>query len=756
MQELERVSKKTTSSSSMKQVFLERGHSFLYDVPIPTLTAGQVVVKVHYSFISSGTESAIVRATEKSFFKKAAKNFSKNLSKVSSIVKESGVYGALALVQSKLNQLVPVGYSCSGQVISVGENVDNFKVGDFVACAGAGVANHAEIVVVPKNLVVKLSNTSYLKEASITTIGAIALQGVRRAELQLGERVAVIGLGLLGQLTVQLAKLAGCEVFGVDIVQSRTELAASLGCDIVIDASAENVEDRIAFATRHVGVDKTIITAASSSGEIIQQAMRLTRKKGRVVLVGDVKLDFDRDPFYSKEIDFLISCSYGPGRYDYSYEYEGHDYPLSYVRWTENRNMELFCELIEKRKIKISPLISAEYHFDKVEDAYASLKTGSPLGIVLSYGNWELGKSGELKFLERVYKDLKLEKNSLFAEDAKEYVPPHGEVKVGIVGVGGFARLKLLPILSKLKNVDIHSVVDSNVASSINVARQYGAKRFATDYRKILIEGVVDLVVIATPHKFHTEQALAFLQNGKAVFVEKPAAVTFEQLDKLKEFFARNKKFLYCVDFNRSFAPFNLAIKKELAKRVGPVIINYRMNSGYLSKDHWIQSKSNGGRIIGEACHIFELFISLTNTVPVTVSVSSVNSNREDIFSTDNFVASLTMSDGSVCTLTYTAVGSSAMEKERMEIFFDGKSIVMDNYLSLEGFGLPESFNKTTRSANKGHKELLSAFIKAASNGGESPLSLKRILMATEISLVVDKLVREGGCCEKFVFSENV
>ncbi len=731
----------------MRQLFLEKGKLLLQNVNVPLVDDGEILVKVHYSFISSGTELSTMNSSGKSLLKKATSNLSGNINKVFGAVRDNGVYGAASLIRSKLNQLLPLGYSCSGRVIAIGKKVEGFKQGDFVACAGAGVANHAEVVVVPKNLAIKIKNNSFLKQASLTTIGAIAMQGARRADLRLGEKVCVLGLGLIGQITAQLAKLSGCEVFGVDIKKDRLDLAKNLGCDQVFSASDPDTTKNINFVSSHYGVDTTIITAASASGTVLQQAMEITRRKGKVVLVGDVKIDFDRDPFYSKEIDLLISCSYGPGRYDDSYEKGGKDYPYSYVRWTENRNMQLFMDLIQNEKIKIDPLISSEYEFNGVSQAYNSLRKNNALGVVLSYqADSDFTKDVD-QLIDKVYNDLKLDFD--LNHEVKKYEPPQNDLRVGFIGVGGFAKVKLLPLISKIKNTKICSIVDKDLSNSINIARQYDANYFTTDYKKLLVDDEIDLVVVSTPHKFHTQQTLDLLKSGKAVFVEKPAAVTFEQLEDLKDFFAMNKNSLYCVDFNRSFAPFNLAIKKEVLKRTSPMMINYRMNAGYISKDYWIQSQENGGRIIGEACHIFELFCFFTDAKPVSINVGSLNPNRDDLLSTDNFSVIITMDDGSCCNLIYSALGNSKMHKERMEIFYDQKSIVMRDYLKLEGYGLPESFNKEVSSPDKGHKNLMTQFVKAAKmKNGKSPISVERILMATQISLVVDKLAREGGCCE--------
>jgi predicted dehydrogenase/NADPH:quinone reductase-like Zn-dependent oxidoreductase len=623
-------------------------------------------------------------------------------------------------------------------VVAVGSLVTNFKVGDYVACAGANFANHAEFVNVPVNLAVKIMHVNFLKQASITTIGAIAMQGVRRANLALGEKVCVVGLGLLGQLTLQMAKLAGCFVIAIDLNENRLALAKKLGADLVINPSGYDLLNEVMFKTLHQGVDASIITAASNSGEILQQAMQLTRRKGRVVLVGDVKIDFDRDPFYSKEIDFVISCSYGPGRYDDKYEREGQDYPYAYVRWTENRNLQLFVELIEAKKIDIDSLISDSFDINNVSEAYASLQNKNSFGLVLSYGEfYDEEKSKKIELL-------------LPVEQKKKYVAPVGKLKMAAIGVGGFSKIKLLPLISKIKNVEVHTIVDTNTANSLNVAQRYDANCVSNDFKAVLSDDQINAVVIATPHCLHAQQAIDCADLGKAVFVEKPAAVTFEQLNMLEQYFQANKKTLYCVDFNRSFAPFIKPIKEVMLMRTNPAVIQYRMNAGYISTDHWIQSATNRGRAIGEACHIFDLFCFLTDSFPLSVSVQPINSKSQDILSNDNFVAQLQMADGSCCSLTYTAIGSNKMSKERLELFVDGKSVVMDDFVKLEGFGLPSKFNRKSTIADKGHAALLNKFFEAAAIANfEWPIPRERIMTATKLSLIVDKLCRAGGGFER-------
>lgn len=718
----------------MRQVFLQRGKVQLNNIAIPLESEHNIIVKVHYSFISTGTEGATLVASGQSLFGKFAQDAQNHAQKVLGALKENGVAGTIALIKDKINQVMPLGYSCAGQVVHVGKSVTKFRVGDYVACAGANYAHHADLVTIPQNLAAKIYDSEILKHASFTTIGSIALQGIRRANLQIGETVCILGLGLIGQITLQLAKLAGCRVIAADLVDYKVELAQQFGVDLAFNARTYNMVEQLAFATGHKGADVTIITASSDTGKIIDQAMQVTRRKGKVVLVGDVKIDFSRDQFYAKEIDFLISCSYGPGRYDSSYEAHGNDYPYDYVRWTENRNMEYFIKLLEEKKINIQPLISHEFDLNRVQEAYECLQKSEALGIVLSYSS--LHQEGLTPDLEKSHEP----------DVIKPFVRTDKKIKVGVIGAGGFAKIKLLPIINRIKNCLIHTIIDADAATTINIARQYGSHRINNDYRKILSDDDVSIVIIATPHALHLEQTLDCLSAGKAVFCEKPAVVNQLQLEQLRSFLATHRNVMYGVDFNRPFSPFMQKVKMELKGRTNPLQLTYRMNAGYLNKSHWIQSNEHGGRIIGEACHIFELFCFLTDAHPVSVTVACTNSRDEDMPTYDNFAANVTMSDGSLCTLIYTSHGNTTVGKEYMELFFDGKTIIMNDFYELVGYGLPKIFNTKSSYQDKGHETLIKAFFHAARTSEVPlPVPFQRIIAASQISIIADQLARQGG-----------
>lgn len=715
----------------MRQVFLQKGAVVVKEICQPVMDEYTVLVMVHYSFISSGTEAATVaQASQQGLFS----NVSEKMKKVLESVASHGIEGTVALVRSKLKgEHQVLGYSCSGRVIAVGKKVRQVRIGDYVACAGAGFAHHADLVCVPEHLVVKVQQET-LKQSSITTIGAIALQGIRQAQVQLGETVCVVGLGLLGQLTVQLLKRAGCNVIGTDIIDQRLELARTFGADCTLHAMRDDIKREIEYITDHHGVDATIITAASRGDTIIQQAMEITRKKGVVVLVGDVDLRFERAPFYAKEIDLRISCSYGPGRYDPLYEHQGIDYPFAYVRWTENRNMQAFVRLLEQKQLNIDDLITSEVSLDNISQAYETIKNKEALGILVSY---------DVCPYTAVQEDMLLSTNK-----PHTFIPAKkdGVMRVGIIGAGGFAKLQLMPIIASLGNTKIKGIADADITAALNASNVYSAEKTCTDYMDLLHEDLVDAVVIASPHKFHCAQALSALSYGKAVFIEKPMVTNWEQLNQMRAFLKDNPAVRICVDYNRTFAPFIQKIKRALAKRKQPMIMHYRMNAGIISKDHWVQTEIGAGRIIGEACHIVDLFCYLTGSKPIAVSVESMHSADENIFPTDNFCVQLSFEDGSVCSLLYTSVGNTKLSKERMELFFDGKAIVMDNYMTLEGYGLYPGFNVSTKYPDKGHAALLQAFFNTVRQPTfVPPIDYQRLDLVAELSLIIDALACNGG-----------
>ncbi len=718
----------------MRQVFLDKEASVVKNAIQQKLDENAVLVSVQYSFISSGTEAAtLADGTSNSLFSYIPQKIKGVLSSLAH--KESGT----SVKEHFKGALRALGHSCSGKVIAVGAKVTTLRSGDYVACAGADFAQYADMICVPVNLTVLIPDPLFLRQASIVTLGSIALQGIRRAQLQLGETVCVIGLGLIGQVTVQLAKAAGCTVIGIDILADRIVLAKEMGADHVFDATFENLQQSIDFLTHHKGVDCTLITATGSSSGILQQAMELTRKKGKVVLVGDVGLHLERDPFYKKEIDLLISHSYGPGRYDYSYEVEGQDYPYGYVRWTEKRNMEAIINLIIQGKLKVDPLITKEHPVEDVLKASNDLKSRKSLGVVLSYA-----PKTELNFIPA--------RRQEFTEESLQFVPAKkGPLRVGIIGADELSNSHLLPTLSEIQDIKITAFTNCQLRAGETASRLYPASKLYGDEQELFDDKAVDVVVIASSGKFHCDQAVDALRKGKAVFMEKPLARTSGQYQKLADFLKNNPGVPFCADYNKAFAPFIKKIKEETAGRCSPLMMSYRINSGYKITKDWDGQEIRAGSIIEEACHIFDLFCFLTSAKPVSVSVEALRPVSDDIFPTDNFSAHISFDDGSLGSLVCSSIGHSGLGRERMELFFDSKTIVMNDFLTLRGYGVSHTFDETVTVPDKGRSHLLSQFFEEIrKDSWKMPIKMDRLSNVAQLTLVVDQLVCQGGGTHEF------
>ncbi len=719
----------------MRQVFLDKGSVVIKEVAQPHLDDYSVLVMVHYSFVSSSTEITSLAPMQQSFFANVPQKVKKVLESVTS---QSSSLPAIFSQERFQKDIESIGYSCSGHIVAVGKKVSKFRPGDLVACAGAGYAHHADFICVPSSLIVKVPNKEMLKAASLTTIGAIALHAIRRAQLQLSERVCIIGLGLLGQLSIQLAKLSGCFVVGVDVVPERISLALEHGADFALHAKQDDIVSEINMLTQEQGVDAAIVVVTSKSNDIIQQAMSITRKKGRVIVVSDVGLELERDPFYSKEIDLLASCSFGPGRNDPAYEYHGNDYPYAYVRWTQNRNMQAFIDLLQRGSLKLDAFLQHEVRLEGLELAYKKIKSKNILGVVLGYP--------PSNKLQQESIPLKCDSETLDVAKKVTFIPAVRDViRLGCIGVGDFAQNTLLPILSKMRNVDINAIVDTNTAIALSVANAYNVTRSYAYDVDLFKDDLIDAVIIASPHAFHSEQALRALSRGKAVFLEKPMAINAEQLHRFEDFLLKNADARFCVDYSRPFAPFIQKVQKVISKRQTPLMMQYRVNSRQIAKDHWLQTDGLG-RIIGDACQIIDLFCSLVQSAPLAVSVESLNASRDDIFPTDNFTFHISFEDGSVCSCLYTSLGNQTMGKERMEVFFDGKAIIMDDFFGLFGFGLSSAFNETVVQQDLGYTQLLSLFLQELKKPiFVPPIQFERLLLVSRLTLLIDELVCQGG-----------
>jgi predicted dehydrogenase/threonine dehydrogenase-like Zn-dependent dehydrogenase len=628
-----------------------------------------------------------------------------------------------------------VGYSAAGEVIAVGESVRNIKIGDFVACGGAGQANHADYISVRQNLVAPVPAGCPVDLAATCTVGAIALQGVRRAEPRLGETVCVVGLGLLGLMTCQMLKANGCTVLGLDPSEERVARALKLGIAAGATTPEKFLEITLNASAGH-GADATVITAAAKTDALINNAMKTTRRKGRVVIVGDIGLNMERADLYRKEIDVLISTSYGPGRYDPSYENDGIDYPYSYVRWTQNRNMQAYLALIASKSIDIRALIDDVVPASDAPEAYKRLaadSSKSPVGVLLDYG---AGTQAAGAASDGPQTLVRL---------AGHRGPKPGRIGYVLVGAGAFGTSMLVPQMDKRKDrFDLRGVVSRDAVRGGNFARQRQLEILASDLGEVLKRPDIGMVVVATRHDQHAAQAIEALQAGKHVFVEKPLALTWDELDAVRSAYAaRTKPALLMVGFNRRFAPAAVALQKELEGRSAPMVIQYRLNGGFIPRDSWIQGAEGGGRNLGEACHMYDFFRALTGAQVTGISANGIAPGSTAYLVNDNFVATLTYADGSVASLTYTANGpKTGLPKERVEVFCDNKAYVLDNFTSLTEYPSGKVI-WASEEMDKGHYEELSRFGDAIAAGADDgPISADCIFETTAVTLHIEDLLQ--------------
>lgn len=729
----------------MKQVLLKQGRPSVEEVPAPQIEPGTVLVQVAYSCISTGTEMSALNTGSVPLWKRALRQPDKAL-QVFQIAAKQGLAATRTLVQSKLSAGQPTGYSAAGVAIAVGEGVEGFQLGDRVACAGAQCAYHAEMVRVPYNLVVAIPDEVDTAAASSVALGAIALQGVRRLQPTLGECFVVLGLGIVGQLVVQILRANGCRVIGTDLDRARLEQAQAAGMEMglypdgqddVSQAGQAAQVAQVARLTGGLGADGVIITAQSPSDQIVATAFQMCRKKGRVVVIGDVGLLLNRADLYQKELDFFISTSYGPGRYDTNYEEHGIDYPVAYVRWTENGNMSEYLRLLAEEKVQVSGLIAATYPIGDAAEAYAALQqsTPRPLVVLLSYPAPQDRQDGQAGV-----RPSSVVPNPISLSSRTD------RIRIAIVGAGSFAMGTHVPHLQALSDhFQIQAVMSRSGHTAAQASRQCGAAYATTEYQHVLDDSEIDAVLIATRHNRHADLTLAALRAGKHVFVEKPLALRAEDLDAVREFYTSTDPSgeplasapLLMTGFNRRFSPYADRLRTLTRTRTNPMILNYQMNAGYLPRDHWTQAAEGGGRNKGEACHIYDLFTYLINQPVTSVHAQALTPTTEYYSRTDNFVATLAFQDGSVASLTYTALGTPEYPKEQLDIYCDGKVFALHDYQQLLVYGVQER-GLQHRRVEKGHREELLAFAQAIRHGGEWPIPLWQQLQATHISFVVE------------------
>ena len=700
---------------------LGSGDMIIQEVPYPQLGKGMVIVKNHYSIISAGTEGSTVLAARKSLIGKA-KERPQQVKQVIDTLKKQGPIQTYRAVMKKLDAYSPLGYSCAGEVVEVGEGVTAFEVGDKVACAGVGYANHAEIVAVPINLCVKLNEEADLKNAAYNTLGAIAMQGVRQADMRLGESCVIIGLGLLGQLAALILKASGVTVIGMDVSEDAVKQAIENDVvDLGLTRNAVGVEAQIQDATNGYGADAVIIAAATSSLDPINFAGAIARKKGKIVVLGAVPTGFDRDPYwYRKELELKMACSYGPGRYDLNYEEKGIDYPLPYVRWTEKRNMEAFQNLLNTKRIDIGYLTTHEFEFDKAKAAFDLVVSKSEpfTGIALKYDT-----------------SKEISKAKIKTSDATKL----GKVNISFIGAGNYAQGNLLPNIPESDEVARVGVLTNTGTTSKRVAEKFKFQFCATNEADVL-DDKTNTVFVATRHDSHGSYVLKSLQANKHVFVEKPLCLLESELEAIIEMQSKGNKAVM-VGFNRRFSPLTAKLKKAIGNNLMTML--YRINAGAIPKDTWIQDlEIGGGRVLGEVCHFIDYLTYLNGSLPVKISASALP-DANQLNDTLNIL--IQFENGSSGVVAYYANGSKTMTKEYVEVFSAGMSATLSDFKELKIYGKGKPKKKKLLNQNKGQKEMVEAFVDRLLKDGQAPIPFDDIVAVTKASFKVLESVKRGG-----------
>ena len=721
----------------MKQVLQDArtGEISVEEVPAPQLLPGCVLVRIAASVVSAGTERASAEFARKSLFQKA-KSRPDLVREVIAKVQRDGIFSAIQAVRSRLDQPQNPGYSSAGTVLEIGQGITDLQPGDRVVCAGAGFAVHAEVACVPRLLVARIPSREVrdevsFDEAAFATLGAVALHGVRTAEVKLGETVSVIGLGLLGQLTVQLLKAAGCQVFGMDIAPDRAELARQMGADAVA-TSASDFRDLCGQNTGGAGVDSVLITAETSSSDPVNLAGATARDRAIVVAVGTVGIDIERKTYYEKELDFRLSRSYGPGRYDAAYEQKGRDYPIGYVRWTETRNMASFLRFVSERKINVLPLITHRFAVERAKNAYDLItgKTSEPfLGVVLHYAS----------------PDAPIRKLELVRNAPASAAKAAGTLSVGLLGAGIFAGSTLIPAMKDSSATALVSVCAATGSHAQYAAKKFGFRSCTTEQSQVIDDPSINTVVIATRHHLHAGQLLAALGAGKNVFCEKPLCLSEDELRSIvRQYLTQPVRPTLMVGFNRRFAPMTQKLKSFLGAIGEPLALHYRINAGYLPPDHWVNDREQGGgRVLGEVCHFVDLLSDLAASPIVEVEARALADAGR--YSGDNVFASLRFANGSEGRISYLANGDRSFSKERIEVFGGGVSAVLEDFRNLEM--VRNGRKETIRSRwhqDKGHRAEWVAFADHVRGKAKAPITFEEIVSTTLATLRVDESVSAG------------
>lgn len=724
---------------------IRTGKLSVEEIPTPTPAPGEVLIANEASLVSAGTEKMVMDLAKKSLLGKARER-PDHVRRVLEKVHHEGLMTTYRQVRQKLDEPLPMGYSSAGIVLACGSGVQDFKPGDRVASNGP----HAMVVSVPRNLVARVPENVPLESAAFAVLGSIALHGVRLTKCTLGETVLVIGLGLVGQLTVALLKAAGVRVLGVDPDASRCELAIRMGADV---ARAALKSADILQATGGLGADAVVITASTKSNGPIETAADAVRQKGRIVLVGVVGLELDRRPFYFKECEFVVSCSYGPGRYDANYEDRGHDYPAAYVRWTEQRNIQAVLDLMGAGRLDVGPLVSHRFEIGEAARAYAIIESGSEpfLGMVLGYGGQGTGDGGQGG--ERG--------TSIQLRAAKRET--RGKIRCGVLGAGNFARMVLLPAIRDAGKFEIAAICSAKGVSAAQAAKAYHAETACTDEEEIFADPSIDVVFSITRHDLHAGHVLRALQTGKHIFVEKPLCLTVEELAEIEGALSGDGELgagdsgkecgdggqgIVMVGFNRRFSPAARLVRSHFAEVAAPLTVSIRFNAGEIPADHWTQQDAEGGgRIIGEACHAIDLATYLCGAPVVRVFAESVAKPQVGVICDDQCFITLRHANGSISHVAYLAGGDRAFPKERVEVLGGGRVAVIDDFHTVTTYhGGKKKVTKGKQ--QKGHAEEIAAFAAALRTGGDAPIAWSELRATSLAAILAVQSLREGIAME--------
>jgi len=691
----------------MKQILqnLKTGELAVAEVPAPALKTGHLLIQTRCSLISSGTERMLVSFAKSGLLGKA-KQQPEKVKQVLDKIKTDGLLPTLHAVFNRLDEPLPLGYCNCGTIVEAGKGVEGFAVGNRVVSNGP----HAEMVCVPKNLCAKVPDNVADEEAAFTVLASIGLQGIRLLNHTFGETIVVSGLGLTGLMAVQMLIANGCKVIGIDFDKNRLAFAQKYGAQ-TIDLSTEidPIEAAVAM-TNGIGVDGVLITASAKGDEIVHQSAQMSRKRGRIVLVGVVNLNLDRSDFYEKELSFQVSCSYGPGRYDTKYESAGQDYPLPFVRWTEQRNFEAVLHAMSSGALKVGELISEKIDIAQAGKAYKMLtEDPAKIALILTYPGADLRKENFVRI------------------SSPQQIVKYPQVVAGIIGAGNFAKMTMLPVLKK-SGARLKTIADIDGVAGSHAAKKFGFETAVNDYKQVLNDSEINTVFITTRHDLHAPMVIEALKAGKNVHVEKPLCLNKEQLEDIKQVYREHSTQQLLVGFNRRFSPHAVKMKELVSSRTAPLCMNWLINAGNIPADIWVQNMEiGGGRIIGEGCHWIDFMVYLAGAAVTKVSAMMIGADTSEQVKTDKMTIVLSFADGSIGTLNYFASGPKSYPKETFQVFCQGRVLELDNFRKLTGYGF-KNFKKTNLwSQDKGHDNQFTSFVKSISEGGDPLIPFEQI-----------------------------